>query len=161
MARAPLQVLVLPFRRKAGKLEYAIFRRADDASWQGIAGGGEDLETPVEAARREAEEEAGVPSPVSLYPLHSTSTVPVTCISEDQRKHWPRDLFVLPNHAFAVDCSEIQLRLSAEHTELQWVVYETAYELLRWESNRSRSGSSTSACLKACCQSRNDAFDVR
>jgi len=136
VARAPFQVLVLPFRRREGRLEYAIFRRADDASWQGIAGGGEDGESPVEAAKREAAEEAGTPLSVSLFPLQSMSTVPVTCISEGVRRHWPHDLFALPNHAFAVDCSDLQLRASAEHTELQWVAYETAYALLRWESNK-------------------------
>jgi dATP pyrophosphohydrolase len=136
MARAPFQVLVLPFRRREGTPEYAVFRRADDGSWQGIAGGGEDGESPVEAAKREAAEEAGTPLSVRLFPLQSTSTVPVTCIGEAVRRHWPRDLFVLPNHAFAVDCTDMQLRLSAEHTELQWVVYETAYGLLRWESNK-------------------------
>src|ERR1700694_2144546 len=120
MPRAPLQVLVLPFRGKKGKLQYAILRRADDGSWQGIAGGGDDCETPVEAAKREAEEEAGIPPSTPLYPLQSTSSVPVACISEGQRKHWHRDLFVLPNYAFAVDCNNIHLRLSAEHTEFEW-----------------------------------------
>ena len=44
MARAPLQVLVLPFRYTAGgSIAYAIFRRHDhaDACWQGVAGGAE------------------------------------------------------------------------------------------------------------------------
>lgn len=126
----------MPFRRREGKLEYAIFRRADDGSWQGIAGGGENGESPVQAAQREAAEEAGTPASVSLFPLQSMSTVPVTCINEVVRRHWPLDLFVLPNHPFAVDCSDIQLVLSAEHTELQWVAYETAHSLLRWESNK-------------------------
>jgi dATP pyrophosphohydrolase len=43
---------------------------------------------------------------------------------------------VLPTYAFAVDCSTIPLRLSAEHTGFEWIEYERAYELLRWESNR-------------------------
>src|SRR5882672_8901989 len=61
MGRAPFQVLVFPFRRvQAGRLEYAIFRRADIDAWQGIAGGGEDDETLIEAAIREAREEAGI-----------------------------------------------------------------------------------------------------
>ena len=34
-------------------------RRADDGSWQGITGGGENDETPVEAAKKEAAEEQG------------------------------------------------------------------------------------------------------
>ena len=43
---------------------------------------------------------------------------------------------MLPNYAFAVDCTDIDLELSAEHTEFQWVEYERAHELLRWESNK-------------------------
>jgi dATP pyrophosphohydrolase len=54
MARAPFQVLVLPYRRRPdGALEYALFQRADSGVWQAIAGGGENLETPEAAAARE------------------------------------------------------------------------------------------------------------
>ena len=46
MARAPFQVLVLPYRcNPAGDIDYAIFSRSDDSCWQGIAGGGEDIES--------------------------------------------------------------------------------------------------------------------
>lgn len=56
MARMPLNVLVFPFRRRAeGVVDYVLFRRVDDADfWQGVAGGVEDGETPLEAARRDA-----------------------------------------------------------------------------------------------------------
>ena len=40
MARAPFQILVFPYRRRGDKFEFALFRRADDGYWQGIAGGG-------------------------------------------------------------------------------------------------------------------------
>jgi dATP pyrophosphohydrolase len=136
MPRAAFQVVVFPFRRNGAVLEYAIFRRADDGSWQGVAGGGEEGETPAAAARREAAEEAGIPATARLYSLQTTSTVPVTCIDEKQRRHWPRELFVMPNHAFAVDGQGCELRLSAEHSELAWLTFARAIELLRWESNR-------------------------
>ena len=62
MARAPFEVLVYPYRGLPdGRFVYALFRRADAGFWQGIAGGGEDGETPLEAVRREAYEEAGIP----------------------------------------------------------------------------------------------------
>ncbi|HEY2253948.1 MAG TPA: NUDIX domain-containing protein, partial [Planctomycetaceae bacterium] len=63
MPRAPFQVLVIPFRRiDGGSFVYALFRRqqATGGYWQWIAGGGEDDESPLEAARREALEEAGI-----------------------------------------------------------------------------------------------------
>ena len=58
MARAPFQVLVYPYRKtREDGLEYALLKRSDAGYWQGIAGGGEDNETLLEAARREAYEE--------------------------------------------------------------------------------------------------------
>ncbi|MDP9310318.1 MAG: hypothetical protein M3R24_05410 [Chloroflexota bacterium] len=55
MARAPFQVLVFPYHQRSdGIYVFAVFRRADDPYWQGIAGGGEGDETPRQArnARR-------------------------------------------------------------------------------------------------------------
>ena len=52
--RAPFQILVIPFRRTAAGLEFAVLRRSDADYWQFVAGGGEDDETPLQAARREA-----------------------------------------------------------------------------------------------------------
>jgi dATP pyrophosphohydrolase len=133
--RAPFQILVLPFRLRDGRREYAIFRRTDDGSWQGIAGGGEDTETPVEAARREAAEEAGIPMSTPLYRLRATGRIPTVGFGE-HRRHWPRDLLELPEHAFAVDCTGLELSLSAEHTAFEWVDLAQANERLRWPSNR-------------------------
>jgi len=39
--------------------EYLLMRRENFGVWQWVAGGGEDDETPLEAARRELEEETG------------------------------------------------------------------------------------------------------
>lgn len=40
MARAAFQVLVFPFRVTPAGVEYVLFRRTDNDSWQGNAGGG-------------------------------------------------------------------------------------------------------------------------
>ena len=57
MARAPFQVLVFPYKRTDSSIfQYAIFSRADYPCWQSIAGGGEDKETPLDAAKRENKE---------------------------------------------------------------------------------------------------------
>jgi hypothetical protein len=38
MPRAPLQILVLPFREvRKSEFEYAVLRRSDDGYWQGAA----------------------------------------------------------------------------------------------------------------------------
>ena len=81
-SRAPFQVLVLPFRWQAGRLEFAIFERADLGYWQGIAGGGIVGETALDAARREAAEEASIPPDRPYFGLSSMTFVPVVGFRE-------------------------------------------------------------------------------
>jgi dATP pyrophosphohydrolase len=49
---------------------------------------------------------------------------------------WPPEIYVIPEHCFAVDVSNRVIALSAEQTELRWVSYEEASGLLKWDSNR-------------------------
>ena len=58
--RAPLQILAIPYIIVDGIPSYCLFRCSDSDYWQFVAGGGEDNETPLEAAAREIFEEAGV-----------------------------------------------------------------------------------------------------
>ncbi len=58
--RAPFQVLVIPFRRTGTVPEFAVLKRSDASYWQFVAGGGENDETPAQAATRETEEEIGI-----------------------------------------------------------------------------------------------------
>ena len=68
MPRAPFNVLVYPFRRGGdGAYEYALLGRADEGWWQGVSGGGEDDESPLEAALRETTEETGVALPAGEF----------------------------------------------------------------------------------------------
>lgn len=135
MARAPYQVLVMPFRRaRAGQPEFACLRRSDDGIWQGIAGGGDPSEAVAAAARRETIEEAGVPADVPLYPLQTICSIPVCHFAA--RAGWPADLWVIPEYAFAIDCTGVTVRLSDEHTQLRWGHYEVIRALLGWDSNR-------------------------
>ena len=135
MSRAPFQVLVLPFRLSRGKkIEYAVFKRRDGEYWQFIAGGGEDIETPIEAARRESLEEAGV-SPDSRYIiLDSRCTIPVEGVTGEFT--WGNDVFVIPEHTFGVEVDHSALNLSKEHTEYRWVAYQEAVAMLNWDSNK-------------------------
>ena len=55
MSRAPFQVLALPYRITSDSvILYALFKREPSTGsyWQGIAGGGENSESPLEAAKR-------------------------------------------------------------------------------------------------------------
>jgi dATP pyrophosphohydrolase len=132
--RAPFQVLVAPFRRLSSTIEYAILRRTDSLAWQWIAGGGDLGESPLEAAKREAFEEAGVPAHSRYYRLASMSHLPRTLFAA--HKSWPREVYVIPEYAFAVDVGDCDIQLSAEHTDVQWCAYDKAASLLQWDSNR-------------------------
>jgi dihydroneopterin triphosphate diphosphatase len=134
MARAPFQVLVLPYRATGRSLEFAVLCRSDDGRWQGIAGGGEEGETPLEAARREASEEVGIPPGVPFLALDALCSVPVYCFKESAA--WGEDRYVIPEHSFGVDCSGIELVLSDEHREACWLPFVEAHRRLTYESNR-------------------------
>ncbi len=133
--RAPFQVLVLPYRRRGDSAyEFALFRRSDGNYWQGIAGGGEDDETPIEAARREAFEEGGISGASPYLALDTISPIPVFGFQDSHL--WDSDRYVMPEYAFGVDMSGQELILSSEHTEVQWLPFREAQRMLRYDGNR-------------------------
>ena len=133
-ARAPFQVLVLPFRLTEGQPQFAIFQRSDAGWWQAIAGGGEIGETPAQAARREVSEETGLSPESPLYALKSLCFVP--CINFPAHRTWPDDTYVIPEYAFAVDVGAQEIAVSGEHQDLAWVESDIAHDRLKWDSNR-------------------------
>lgn len=135
MTRAPFQVLVFPYRRDAiDGVAYAPFRRSDLGLWQGLAGGGENQETPEVAARRELAEEAGIATAQPLVAIQTTAEIPVEHFTD--RQSWPLSLSTIPEYAFAVDIGLAPIRLSPEHDPVRWELATTAIALLEWESNR-------------------------
>ena len=138
MPRAPFQVLVLPYRRtNAGEFQFALFQRADDGFWQGIAGGGEDDETPLQAARRESLEEARIPAGCPLMPLQTMCMVSVTSFSVV----WPplpsgEERSVIPEFAFGVAAEGCEIVISCEHYAFAWLSYSAALAILHYDSNR-------------------------
>ena len=132
--RAPFQILAIPYRIVDGTPMYCVFHRADHDQWQFIAGGGEDNETPLAAAKRETFEEGGVHSTQWLG-LKSLSYIPVTIISEMRRKHWDSSTYVIPEYTFGFECQD-DVRLSSEHTDCVWLTYDEANQKLKWDSNR-------------------------
>jgi dihydroneopterin triphosphate diphosphatase len=139
MARTPQNILVLPFRRLIdGGVEYAMFLRGDDPAdpfWQGVAGGVEDGETLIEAARRELREETGLAPPQDRWiALDARASVPAG-VFRDWRS-WGPDTFVVHEHAFGVEVSEGGIELSHEHSEYRWLTFDAASNLLRYDSNK-------------------------
>lgn len=135
MSRAKFQVLIIPFRIvENGVPEFAITKRSDMDAWQFLSGGGEDNETPHQAAKREANEEGGIPYESELLELDSAASVPATCFSA--HKEWGNDVYVVPEYTFGVNIEDKDLILSTEHTERQWLKYKEASKKLRWDSNK-------------------------
>ncbi|MEU9120086.1 NUDIX domain-containing protein [Streptomyces sp. NPDC048506] len=132
--RAPFQVLVLPYRQTEGGLLYALFRRSEGAYWQGVAGGGEAGETPLQAAKREAAEEAGLAGNFEFIELDARATIPVVSVTGEFT--WGPEVLVIPEHAFGVRANAATLALSSEHTEYSWLTLNEAMSAVRWDSNR-------------------------
>ena len=121
---------------RKGKYKILYFRRSDMDVWQFIAGGGEDEdETVIISAKREAYEEANIDKDCKYVSLDTQSTIPTYCFKE-ARQIWGENSLFIPEYSFAVMLDSISLILSHEHTEYEWVDYETAMKRLRYDSNK-------------------------
>lgn len=133
--RAAYNVLVLPFFRDEENISYCIFKREDLNIWQFIAGGGEEGENPLTAARRESLEEAGIPEVQNYKELESMCYVSVNNFSEKARKHWG-DRYVIPVYSFAVQLYSKDIQISHEHTDYRWCEYEQAARMLHFDLDK-------------------------
>lgn len=132
--RSPFQILMIPFRRTETRLEFAVLRRSEEGWWQFVADGGEEEETPIQAALRETGEEIGIWDARGWITLDSMSAIPKCNFGAADS--WDPSLYVTPEYCFAVDAGSQALTLFREHEECRWVPCDEAYGLLRWDSNR-------------------------
>ena len=132
MARAPFNVVVYLHRCIDDNLKYAIFQRADAGFWQGVSGGGEENETPLQAAIRETQEETGLAITAGWIQLQTSTRVPVTVYTAS----WDEELFVIPIYYFAAPASQQQIKLSHEHLQMSWLPYKDAYQRLNFDADR-------------------------
>jgi dATP pyrophosphohydrolase len=134
MARAPFNVLVYPYLHvDEGLFEYALLRRADVGWWQGVTGGGEDEETPLEAARRETFEETGIWS-ADFLRLDTLIYVRVTSFGVSHI--WGDDVYVIPMYCFGVQAPDRRIVLSHEHNAVRWLPYADAHRLAHFDGNK-------------------------
>ncbi len=135
MARAPFQVLIYPYRQIGDDaFEYALLKRSDVGYWQAIAGGGEDNQTPIEAARRETHEETGLPQDSPFLQLDTVLPIPVIEFRDSYL--WGDNVYVIPQYCFGVWARDKEIVLSREHTDYRWLKYEGAHSLVRYEGNK-------------------------
>lgn len=132
--RAPFQILAIPYKFIDCEPLYCVFHRSDFDQWQFIAGGGEDDETPLEAAKREIFEESGV-SIKNIIQLTSLCYIPTFIFPQKYLYDWASDTYVVPEYTFAFKC-DTKITLSHEHTEYVWLSYDEALAKLKWDSNR-------------------------
>ncbi len=135
MPRACFQVLVLPYMIENNSVQFGVFHRSDMNVWQFIAGGGEDDGTHIQAAKREAFEEAGIINTDKFYKLDTLCSIPV-CTFGDHAKFGDEDCFVVNEYSFAVNVSNPVFTIANEHTEYKWLDYDSTVKLLKYDSNR-------------------------
>ena len=136
MARAPFQVLIIPYIIEEEEIKYGIFKRSDRVVWQFISGGGEGNEIPIEAAIRERFEEAKIAKDIKIFKLDAVATVPAEIFCEAYRKNWGENCYVIPEYAFAFELGNNKIEISEEHLEYKFVSYDEAKKLLKYDSNR-------------------------
>ena len=127
------QVLIIPYIKEKDKYYYAIFKRKDLNIWQFIAGGGEDDEAPIEAAKRETYEEALIDKGLRYIRLSSITTIPAANIHGVK---WG-DIVMIPEISFGVEAVKKELKISNEHTQYLWLSCDEAINKLRYDSNKS------------------------
>lgn len=133
--RLPVNVLVFPFRKnELDEYEFAVFKRAVEGFWQGISGGVDEGEDYAFSARREAQEEAGIPLSNKLYKLSSIATIPAHIFRAT--KEWGPKIYTLPQYYFAIEVTNPKLVISHEHTEFKWASFDDATELLLWHTDK-------------------------
>ena len=132
--RAPFQILAIPYKFANTEPVYCVLHRADYDQWQFIAGGGEDNETPKDAAIREIFEEGGVVAD-KVISLVSMCHIPVEIFPKRHLYGWADDMYVIPEYSFGFECND-DIVLSHEHTECVWLSFEEARERLLWDSNK-------------------------
>lgn len=121
------QIECIVFRRNGDTFEYVLLKRAEERGgyWQPITGGVNPGEPDLAAVSREMQEEIAVVDPIRIVDLQYQFQFPLG------------DGRMMDEHVF---CAELQpnagITLSHEHTEYQWMTYEQALEMLKWQNNK-------------------------
>ena len=133
--RIPKQVLIIPYRIVGNKIEYCLFKRRDLEIWQWVAGGAEDFDADIlESAKRELYEETNIKD-AAIEQLEIQTPIPVVNVTKEKFK-WGENVFYSIEYGFSANFDNKKISLSDEHDEYQWMNYEDARKLLRYDSNK-------------------------
>ncbi|MEX6015028.1 NUDIX hydrolase [Mammaliicoccus sciuri] len=132
--RSTYNILGIPYYYKNGTAYYCILKREDMKVWQFIAGGGENIEPPIETAKREIKEEIDY-NPDLIEKLDTMGSVSVEYF-KDFKNLWKDGLYVIPIYTFFFELPTKDIKLSKEHTEYQWVTYNKAYKELYFDLDK-------------------------
>lgn len=131
--RAKFQVIVLLFKRVEDDILYCVFRRKDMVIYQFLSGGGEDDETILEAAKRETLEESGITAD-KLIQLDTKASIPKDIFPQFRDQ---KGFYIVTEYSFAYELKEKdEIKLSEEHSGCQWVKYDEAINMLKYDSNK-------------------------
>lgn len=128
------QEIVVVVRRSA---DFLVLRRAPErlGYWSLVSGGLEPDETPLEAARRELFEEAGLTAELRALPVRLSYS-----LRDDPpaiRARYGPGIETVTVHAFVVDAPEgWEPTLDAEHDLHRWCDLEAALDLLVYETTK-------------------------
>ena len=135
--KQPRSVQVVVFSERAGRRLYLLLRRVPShgSFWQSVTGSLEDGETHLQAAVREVREETGFS--VRETELIDLGVTNVLEIAEQWRPKYAPGVTRNEEVCFALAVQHARVEIDfSEHDEYVWVDYDSAFEMLYWESNR-------------------------
>lgn len=135
MTRTPFQVLVFPYRVIDQDVQFAVFHDPEQARWHGISGKSKDMETPIEAARRESGREVGLDVGEERYMvLDCVNPVPAPALTSTST--WTNGRFVLPQYCFGVEVDSESLQPADPDSAYRWTGYEEASAMIASDASR-------------------------
>ena len=136
--RAPYQTLTFLYKKVENNFQFLILKRSDLNFWQGIAGGGEEGETPFETAKRETKEEVGLQDTNKFFQLSTISSIPRKNISGLRNREDLKGIFnIVPEFCFACEVPiNFEPTISHEHTNYTWLDFKEAIQKVNFDSNK-------------------------